>query len=185
VLGLMGITRRVSHFDDPSLQIWFQVAAVGAFLIALGIASFLIQLVVSYVRRESLRDLTGDPWNGRTLEWSTSSPPPEYNFAFTPLVHDLDAWYDMKQRGYARPVEGYVPIHMPRNTAAGFVLAALSAACAFGLIWHMWILAGAAFAVLIVATIVHTFNYNREYYVPAADVTRVENARTSLLLRHA
>jgi cytochrome o ubiquinol oxidase subunit 1 len=101
------------------------------------------------------------------------------------VVHDLDAWYDMKQRGYARPVEGYVPIHMPRNTAAGFVLAALSAACAFGLIWHMWILAGAAFAALIVATIVHTFNYDREFYIPAADVTRVENARTSLMLRHA
>jgi cytochrome o ubiquinol oxidase subunit 1 len=185
VLGLMGVTRRVSHSDDSSLQIWFQVAAVGALLIALGIASFLIQLVVSYLRRESLRDLTGDPWNGRTLEWSTSSPPPEYNFAFTPVVHDLDTWYDMKQRGYARPVEGYVPIHMPKNTAAGFVLAALSAACAFGLIWHMWILAAAAFAALIVATIVHTFNYDREFYIPTAEVTRVENARTSLLLRHA
>src|SRR5262250_1728740 len=74
VLGLMGVTRRLSHFDDHSLQIWFQFAAFGAFLIALGIASFLIQLVVSFVRRESLRDTTGDPWGGRTLEWSTSSP---------------------------------------------------------------------------------------------------------------
>jgi cytochrome o ubiquinol oxidase subunit 1 len=184
VLGLKGVTRRLSHFDDPSLQIWFQLAAVGAFLIALGIASFLIQLVVSFLRRESLRDLTGDPWNGRTLEWSTSSPPPAYNFAFTPRVHDSDAWYDMKQRGHVRPIEGFVPIHMPKNTAAGFVLAALSAACAFGLIWHMWILVAAAFAALILAVIIHTFNYDREYYVPEGDVTRVENARTSLLLRH-
>ena len=69
-------------------------------LIALGIVSFLIQLVVSFMRRGSLRDTTGDPWNGRTLEWSTSSPPPAYNFAFTPIVHDNDAWYDMKKRGY-------------------------------------------------------------------------------------
>ena len=89
VLGLMGVTRRVIHFEDMSLQIWFQVAAFGAFLIAIGIACFLIQLVVSYRRRESLRDLTGDPWNGRTLEWSTSSPPPNYNFAFTPRVLSL------------------------------------------------------------------------------------------------
>ena len=78
VLGLMGVTRRVNHFEDASLQIWFQAAALGALLIALGIASFLIQLVVSYRRREALRDDTGDPWDGRTLEWSTSSPPPAY-----------------------------------------------------------------------------------------------------------
>jgi cytochrome o ubiquinol oxidase subunit 1 len=76
-------------------------------LIALGIACFLIQLVVSYLRREQLRDVTGDPWNGRTLEWSTSSPPPDYNFAFTPVVHDTDAWHDMKKRGYVRPVAGF------------------------------------------------------------------------------
>src|SRR5207244_3726525 len=73
VLGLMGVTRRLSHFDDHSLQMWFQIAAFGAFLIALGILSFIIQLVVSFLRRESLRDTTGDPRNGRTLEWSTSS----------------------------------------------------------------------------------------------------------------
>jgi len=91
ILGLMGVTRRMSHFQDMSLQIWFQVAAFGAVLIALGIASFLIQLVVSFIRRDQLRDTTGDPWNGRTLEWATSSPPPAYNFAFTPRVHDNDA----------------------------------------------------------------------------------------------
>ena len=119
VLGLMGVTRRLSHFDDHSLQIWFQIAAFGALLIALGILSFLIQLLVSFMRRESLRDTTGDPWNGRTLEWSTSSPPPVYNFAFTPIVHDRDAWYDMKKRGHVRPVAGFVPIHMPKNTGAG------------------------------------------------------------------
>ncbi len=117
VLGLMGVTRRLNHFDDPSLQIWFQVAAFGAFLIVLGVGFFLVQLVVSYRRRESLRDTTGDPWNGRTLEWSTASPPPLYNFAFTPQVHDNDAWHDMKQRGYVRPLDGFLPIHMPKNTS--------------------------------------------------------------------
>ena len=184
VLGLKGVTRRLSHFEDDSLRIWFEIAAVGAVLIALGIASFLIQLVVSFQRRESLRDTTGDPWNGRTLEWSTSSPPPAYNFAFTPVVHEADAWYDMKNRGHTRPVTGFVPIHMPKNTGAGFVLAGLSAICGFALIWHMWLVAGAAFAALILAAIVHTFNYQREFYIPADDVLRTENARTQLLAGH-
>ncbi|MDP1238613.1 cytochrome o ubiquinol oxidase subunit I, partial [Klebsiella pneumoniae] len=80
----------------PSLQIWFVVAALGAGLIALGIGSFIIQIAVSIRDRKKLADVTGDPWNGRTLEWSTSSPPPAYNFAFTPVVHDNDAWADMK-----------------------------------------------------------------------------------------
>ncbi|VTU26952.1 cytochrome o ubiquinol oxidase subunit I [Variovorax sp. RA8] len=183
-LGLMGVTRRLSHIEDPSLQIWFQIAAFGAFLIALGILSFLIQLVVSFMRRESLRDTTGDPWNGRTLEWSTSSPPPAYNFAFTPRIHDNDAWWDMKQRGYERPVEGFAPIHMPKNTAAGFVLSVISAVMGFALIWHMWLIAGVAFVLLILATIVHTFNYKRDYHIPADEVVRTEAARTRMLAGH-
>jgi len=181
VLGLMGVTRRMSHFQDMSLQIWFQVAAFGAVLIALGIASFLIQLVVSYIRRDSLRDTTGDPWNGRTLEWSTSSPPPAYNFAFTPRIHDNDAWTDMKRRGYARPVDGFTPIHMPKNTAAGFIIAALAGACGFALIWQMWLVAGVAFLAMLAAVIIHTFNYKRDYHIPAEEVVRTENERTRLL----
>jgi cytochrome o ubiquinol oxidase subunit 1 len=184
VLGLMGVTRRLSHFDDTSLQIWFEFAAFGAFLILLGILSFIIQLVVSFRRRVSLADTTGDPWNGRTLEWSTSSPPPVYNFAFTPIVHDTDAWYDMKQRGHIRPLADFVPIHMPKNTGAGFVLAVLSMICAFGMIWHMWPVAAAGFVTLIVAAIIHTFNYDRELYIPAEAVLRTEDARTRLLAGH-
>ena len=181
VLGLMGVTRRMSHFEDSSLQIWFQIAAFGAALIALGIACFIIQLVVSFIRRESLRDTTGDPWNGRTLEWSTASPPPAYNFAFTPVVHDNDAWYDMKANQYARPQDGFIAIHMPKNTAAGFVIAALSAACGFAIIWHMWLPAIAGFAALLVAIIAHTFNYQRDFHIPADEVVRVEGDRTRLL----
>jgi cytochrome o ubiquinol oxidase subunit 1 len=181
VLGLMGITRRLSHFEDPSLQIWFQVAAFGAFLIALGIASFIIQLFVSYKRRESLRDFTGDPWGGRTLEWSTSSPPTPYNFAFTPKVYDNDAWADMKSNQYSRPTNGFVPIHMPKNTGAGFIIALLSAVCGFAFIWQMWLLAGLGFVAMMAAIIVHTFNYKRDYYIPVADVVRTEDERTRLL----
>ena len=184
VLGLMGVTRRLSRFEDPSLQIWFQIAAFGAVLIALGIGSFIVQLIVSYRRRESLRDTTGDPWGGRTLEWSTSSPPPDYNFAFTPRVHDNDAWTHMKSENFERPKEGFVAIHMPKNTSAGFIIAALSAVVGFAVIWHMWLLAGVGFVAMLAAVIVHTFNYNRDYFIPVDEVVRVEDARTRLLGSH-
>lgn len=183
VLGLMGVTRRMNHFDDPSLQIWFVIAAFGAVLIALGIASFLIQLVVSFLKREQLRDLTGDPWGGRTLEWSTSSPPPDYNFAFTPLVHDHDAWWDMKKRGYARPLTGFKAIHMPKNTGTGIILAGISVAFSFGMVWHIWWLAALTFFAMLVVAIGHTFNYKRDYHIPAEIVIKAENERSRVLAR--
>jgi len=181
VLGLMGVTRRLSHFEDPSLQVWFVIAAFGAFLIALGIGSFLIQLVVSFMRREQLRDVTGDPWDGRTLEWSTASPPPAYNFAFTPVVHDNDAWYDMKANKFERPTDGFIPIHMPKNTGAGFIIAGLAAAMGFAMIWQMWLPAVLGFVAMMAAIIVHTFNYKRDFHIGADEVVRTENARTQLL----
>ncbi len=185
ILGLMGITRRLSQFEDNSLQIWFVIAAFGAFLIALGIASFIIQLIVSYLKRDQLRDVTGDPYNGRTLEWSTSSPPPAYNFAFTPVIHDVDAWADMKKRGYSRPQEGFIPIHMPKNTGAGVIISAISVVLGFALVWHIWWLAALSMLAIIAVSIAHTFNYNREYYIPASDVSTVEAERTKLLAEQA
>ena len=184
VLGLMGVTRRLNRLPDDSMQIWAYIALLGAISVALGILSMIIQFVVSYRNRVALRDVTGDPWDGRTLEWSTSSPPPDYNFAFTPRVHDTDAYYDMKRRGYVRPETGFAAIHMPKNTAAGFVIAMLSAVCGFALIWHMWLLAVVGFVALLVASIVHTFNYNRDFHIPVEDVVRTEAARARLMAAH-
>jgi cytochrome o ubiquinol oxidase subunit 1 len=181
VLGLMGVTRRVNHFDDPSLQIWFIIAAFGAVLVALGIGSMLMQFYVSFRDREALRDVTGDPWGGRTLEWSTSSPPPDYNFAFTPHVYDNDTWADMKASGFQRPTSDFMAIHMPKNTGAGFIIAALSALVGFAVIWQIWLLAGLGMIGMVAAVIIHTFNYKRDYYIPADEVTRTEDARTRLL----
>jgi cytochrome o ubiquinol oxidase subunit 1 len=184
VLGLMGVTRRLRHFDDPSLQIWFEMAAAGAVLILLGIVSMLVQFAVSIRHRDKLRDVTGDPWHGRTLEWSTSSPPPPYNFAFTPHVHEVDAWWQMKQYRYRRPVEGFRAIHMPKNTGAGFYMAVLSFVFGFAMIWYMWLLAAVSFVALLAVGIGHTFNYQRDYYIPADEVARVEASRTELLANH-
>jgi len=181
IMGLMGVTRRMRVFDDPSLQIFFIVAALGAALIAAGIGAMLVQFAVSIWKREELKDVTGDPWGGRTLEWATSSPPPEYNFAFTPVIHDLDAWYDMKSRGSERPLTGFKDIHMPSNTGAGVILAGISTLIGFALIWHIWWLVGLGFVALIGGAIFHTFNYKRDFDIPAETVAETEAARTRQL----
>ena len=183
-LGFMGVTRRLNHIEDPSLAPYFQVAAFGVVLIALGIGAMLVQFGVSFMRRKQLRDVTGDPWGGRTLEWSTSSPPPDYNFAFTPVVHDNDTWADMKKNGYKRPLKDFVAIHMPSNTGAGFIIAALSALVGFATIWHMWLVGAAAFVAMMVVIIAHTFNYKRDFYISAEEVTRTEEQHTALLGSH-
>jgi cytochrome o ubiquinol oxidase subunit 1 len=181
VLGLMGVTRRLRVFDDPSLQIWFVIAAVGAAIIAVGIGAFIIQLAVSFWKRKQLADTTGDPWNGRTLEWATSSPPADYNFAFTPVVHAGDAWFDMKAHGYKRPLKGFADIHMPASTGSGVILGALSVVFGFAMVWYIWWLAALSFVAIVAVAIAHTFNYKRDFYIPAAEVARSEDARTRKL----
>ncbi|MHA6723667.1 cytochrome o ubiquinol oxidase subunit I [Sphingomonas sp. RS2018] len=176
IVGLMGTTRRVRHFEDPSLQIYFIIAAIGVAIIAVGIGAFLIQIAVSIRNREALRDTTGDPWDGRTLEWATSSPPPAYNFAFTPRVHQLDAWHDMKDRGHEVPADGWRPIHMPRNTGAGVIISGLALALGFAMVWYIWWLAAVAFVGMIGVAIGHSFNYDRDYYIPAEEVASVARA---------
>ncbi|RMX07864.1 cytochrome o ubiquinol oxidase subunit I [Corticibacter populi] len=182
IMGLMGVTRRISQFEDTSLNIYFVIALGGALLVAAGIGAFVLSIVVGWLKRNETRDLTGDSWgDGRTLEWSTSSPPPAYNFAFTPVVHDIDAWWDMKKHGYKRPLTGFVPIHMPKNTSAGIILSGLSIVLGFALIWYVWWLAAVSFVALIGYAIYHTFDYKRDYYIPADEVARTEEERTRLL----
>ena len=147
----------------------------------MGIRGYVMGLVVGFMKRGQLRDTTGDPWNGRTLEWSTSSPPPAYNFAITPVVHALDAWHDMKARGYERPRDGFRPVHMPRNTGTGVILSGLALALGFGMVWYMWWLAALSFAGLLAVAIGHTFNLNRDYFIPADEVSRTESQRQQLL----
>ena len=170
VAGLMGTTRRVRHFADPALQPWFVIAAIGALIILVGIFGFLMSIVMGWVHRERLRDTTGDPWDGRTLEWSVSSPPPAYNFAFTPVVRGLDAWHDMKVHGAKAPAEGHKPIHMPRNTGAGVILSALALVLGFAMVWYIWWLAAVSALALLAVAIGHTFDYDRDYHVPADQV---------------
>uniref|UniRef100_UPI0035C99A56 cytochrome o ubiquinol oxidase subunit I n=1 Tax=uncultured Sphingomonas sp. TaxID=158754 RepID=UPI0035C99A56 len=183
VLGLMGVTRRLGHFDDTAYQPYFIVAAVGALLIAAGIGCMFMQFFVSIRDRNTdrLRDWSGDPWDGRTLEWSTSSPPPDYNFAFTPIVYDNDAFWDMKSRGYERPTEGFKAIHMPKNAGAGVVIGLISVGFGFAMIWYIWWLAIASLLAMVGVSIWHSFNYKRDFHIPVEDVIRTEDERTRVL----
>ncbi|MGO9993036.1 MAG: cytochrome o ubiquinol oxidase subunit I [Steroidobacteraceae bacterium] len=185
MLGLMGVTRRVNHFDNPVWHAYFVAAAIGAFVILCGILFEVAQLIVSIKQRESNRDLTGDPWGGRTLEWSVSSPPPFYNFAVLPVVQTRDAYWEMKKGGLPRANSGYKPIHMPRNTAAGVIIGGFSFLFGFGLIWHIWWIALVGLLGIVIATITHSFSQHREYFVPADDIARIERLRSPALIQQA
>ena len=141
-LGLMGAVRRIDHYQDPAWQPFFIISAIGVVSIAVGIGIFVLQLLVSVVRRKKLRDATGDPWNGRTLEWSVPSPVPYYNFALTPKVSRIDEWWYQKQDGIKKPAKSdYIDIHLPKNSSLGIAIGATVGLFGFALIWHMWLLA--------------------------------------------
>ncbi|MBG6247406.1 MULTISPECIES: cytochrome o ubiquinol oxidase subunit I [Symbiopectobacterium] len=176
VLGFIGMTRRLSQQIDPQFHSLLVVAYVGAALIGLGVLCQLMQFYVSIRDRDQNRDLTGDPWGGRTLEWATSSPPPFYNFAIVPNVQERDAFWEQKERGeaYKKPVS-YEEIHMPKNTGAGVIISAFSLVFGFAMIWHIWWMTIAGFVGMIVTWIVHSFNRDVDYYVPVKQIEEIEN----------
>ena len=174
-LGFMGMTRRLSTNINPEYHTMLMVAVGGAVLILIGILFQLLQLVVSIKDRNKNRDLTGDPWGGRTLEWATSSPPPFYNFAEIPVVTERDAFWDMKEKGtaYKRPA-AYKEIHMPKNTGAGVIISFFSLVMGFALIWYIWWLAILGAVGVVVTWIAHSFNNDVDYYVPVDVVEKTE-----------
>jgi cytochrome o ubiquinol oxidase subunit 1 len=177
-LGLMGMPRRMEHYNVPEWQPYLIAAALGAAVIVLGIVSLAIQLIVSIRDRRTAVDLTGDPWNGRTLEWQTSSPPAPYNFAVLPDVRDLDAFFEMKKRGAAyRQPDRYRDILMPRNSAAGLIIGTLAAIFGFAMVWNIWWLAAASGAAIAATVIARGCNDNTGYMMPAAEVAAIEDRR--------
>ncbi|AXA79561.1 cytochrome o ubiquinol oxidase subunit I [Achromobacter xylosoxidans] len=177
ILGFKGMTRRLNHYDNPEWQPYLLVALAGAALIMLGIWFLLQQVFVSVRQRKQNQDITGDPWDGRTLEWSISSPAPFYNFAHVPHVDELDQFWEDKQNGkaYKRPAK-YEDIHMPKNTAAGVFIGAFGLVMCFALIWHIWWLSIVGFVGMIGSFIVRAYDRDVDYWVPAAEVERIENA---------
>ncbi|MDN7672441.1 cytochrome o ubiquinol oxidase subunit I [Burkholderia oklahomensis] len=180
VLGFMGMTRRLNHYDNPAWHPWLVVAAFGAALIAIGIACQLLQLVVSLRDRKlpENRDFTGDPWGGRTLEWATSSPPPAYNFATIPAVHALDEFAYRKERGLGIGKQAeYRDIHMPSNTSAGLFVGVFSLVLGFAAVWHIWWLAIVGLAGIVVTVIAYSASDDGGYFIPADTVRKIEEKR--------
>ncbi|SAL38107.1 cytochrome-c oxidase [Caballeronia turbans] len=175
ILGFMGATRRLNHYDNPAWQPFFIVAAIGVGIIALGVVFQVLQIVVSIIRRNqpAYRDITGDPWNGRTLEWTISSPPPVYNFANIPAVRALDDFADAKEHGRVdtRP---YRDIHMPSNTSAGLAIGLFALAFGFAAIWHIWWLAVVGLVGVVATAIGYSFRENAGFIIPAATVKSTE-----------
>ena len=180
-LGLMGMTRRMQHYDNLHWQPWLLAAAAGAVIILAGIACQIIQLVVSIRTRDQRRDVTGDPWNGRTLEWSTPSPPPAWNFPVLPQVESKDDYWRRKTRARVegderRQPPDYRPIEMPANSATGFVTAFFAVVTGFALIWHIWWMVALGVFGAFVTMLVFAFRETEEIEIPATEVGRVDRA---------
>ncbi|NRB56565.1 MAG: cytochrome o ubiquinol oxidase subunit I [Salinicola sp.] len=176
-LSFFGAMRRMQSYEQTEWQPLMIVAWFGAVIIACGIACIVIQLVVSIRDREKNRDLTGDPWDGRTLEWSTSSPPPNYNFAYLPDVASIDSYWEMKQQpgGFKRELATkFEDIHMPRNTAEGPIMSLFALFFGFALIWHIWWLVAVGAIGMFVTFMFRIFNNDTDYHVSAAEVERTE-----------
>jgi cytochrome o ubiquinol oxidase subunit 1 len=179
VLGFMGMPRRMAHYTTAAWHPYLVVAALGVAVIALGILFQGIQLLVSFKERHALSDPTGDPWDGRTLEWMTSSPPAVYNFPEIPVVHEIDAFMDMKEKGVAhRRPDQYNDIQMPRNAPHGLILGALAFLFGFAMVWYIWWLAILAFLGGLFTVIARSMDDDIHYVIPAAEVERIESARS-------
>jgi cytochrome o ubiquinol oxidase subunit 1 len=177
VLGLLGMTRRMQHYDVPEWHPWLIIAACGAGLILCGIGLQIAQFVVSIRQRAQLRDATGDPWDGRSLEWATASPPPAFNFAVLPDVTGEDAYWGMKHRAAEQADSGetkYQAIHIPRNSPTGFVCAFFATLMGFALIWHIWWLVGAGAVGAFATFVVFAWRDEDEELIPADEVARID-----------
>jgi cytochrome o ubiquinol oxidase subunit 1 len=180
VLGFEGMTRRMQHYDVPAWHPWLLVAAFGAAVILAGIVLQIAQVVVSFRQREQLRDVTGDPWNGHSLEWATASPPPPFNFAVLPRITEDDTYWGMKQRVLRQTDTGeeprYEDIELPRNSPTGFICAFFATFMGFALIWHIWWLVAAAFVGAFVTFVVFAWRDRTEDRIPADEVARIDRA---------
>ncbi len=175
--GLMGMTRRTVAYEDPDLVPWMIVSGIGSLILGLAFLSILLTIFVSVLNRKKLMVPFGDPWDGRTLEWWTPAPTPEWNFAVLPKVECRDAFADAKEKGTAyQPIEKYDDIEMPANTYYGFIIMIMASGLGFGLVWHMWWLAIASLLGAIATAIIYAFLPQKHNIIPAAEVREIDEA---------
>jgi cytochrome o ubiquinol oxidase subunit 1 len=174
------MTRRMQSYDVPEWHPWLIAAAAGAGIILLGIGFQIAQLVVSIRSRDRRRDPTGDPWDGRSLEWATATPPPAFNFAVLPEVEGADPYWTVKQRalegGGPAAEPDYKRIEMPRNSPTGVVCAFFATFAGFALIWHIWWMAAAALVGAFAVFVWFAWRDTDEYAIDADAVARIDRA---------
>jgi len=181
IVGLMGMTRRLQHVIVPDWAPWLNASLVGVAILVAGVICQVVQLLVSIRDRDKLRDVTGDPWDGRSLEWATPSPPPFFNFAVMPNVEGEEAYWGIKLRAVETqqlsPEPVYAPIEMPVNSPVGFYTAFFASVFGFAMIWDIWWLAMVALAAAFAGFVVFAWRDVHEFEVPAEEVARVDRAR--------
>ena len=181
VVGLLGMTRRLQHYDVAAWRPWVLAAGIGIVIMICATACQVAQFVVSIRRRDEFRDETGDPWDGRSLEWATASPPPAFNFAVLPNVHGEEPYWGIKQRAIEAqrlsPEPKYEPIEVPRNSPTGFITAFFSTITGFALIWHIWWLVVLGLVGAFAVFVWFAWRDVVEYSIPAAEVARLDRAR--------
>lgn len=175
ILGFMGAVRRMDHYDASlGWQELFIVAGIGVLIILLGVLFQVIQLIYSIRNRKKLA-VGPDPWGGRTLEWATSTPIAEYNFATLDPVHERDAYWAIKRaHGSDKYTAAYQSIKLPKNTGFGIYIAIASLVFSFAIVWHIWWLVLAGFICLLVLIIASTQRHETERVISAADVAKTE-----------
>lgn len=171
VLGLMGLPRRSVSFVEPSYVPLTIIAFIGWMIVFAAVVTFMIQLWVSVKHRNQNRVPIGDPWNGRSMEWATPAPPPEYNFAVVPTINNLDQFMACKEAGlaYVSP-DKFEDIHLPKNSAMGPVIGVSAFLVFFGLTWHIWWLSILTALICIGAMALRGFERDETKLIPAAEV---------------
>jgi cytochrome o ubiquinol oxidase subunit 1 len=181
ILGLQGMTRRLQHINFAEWTPWLYISVIGVVILILGVISQVVQLVVSIRDRESLRDVSGDLWDGRSLEWATTSPPPFFNFAVMPDVEGEEAYWGIKLRAVESqqlaPEPEYQPIEMPVNSPVGIYTAFFAFVFGFAMIWHIWWLAIVALVAAFAGFVVFAWRDVHEFDVPAEQVAQAERER--------
>ncbi len=180
ILGLMGATRRLDHYSAATgWHVMFIAAGIGGAVIACGIGVQIIQVIYSYLKRDSTRDITGDPWNARSLEWSTASPAPFYNFAALPVVSSRDAFWEMKHAKKRPEIPELEPLHLPKNTPAGLFIATFAFLFGFGMIWHLWWLALIGVLGIIMTVLIRVTSGEHEETISVKQLKEVEASLTN------
>lgn len=175
ILGLMGATRRLNNYSASlGWQPLFIVAAFGVGIIGLGMGFIVLNIIVSIIQKKQNIDTTGDPWNGRTLEWSIPSPAPVYNFATEPTVTERDAFWEIKQNNEQEKDIVYEDIEMPKNTPLGMFIAVGAFFIGFAFVWHILWLGIVGLIISVTCIILLTSNDDNEYVIPAAEVETIE-----------